>query len=86
VRLAAVVLVAACHPQEPTTGVLPTDAIVSIHSNVRDAELFVDGRDVGPLLAERGGVALVPGFHRLELELGRAERKKVAMDMSPILP
>jgi len=44
------------------------------------------------------GVALVPGFHRfelrredffssyLELELGRAERKKVAMDMSPILP
>ncbi|HEV7558272.1 MAG TPA: hypothetical protein VGO00_22540 [Kofleriaceae bacterium] len=97
-RLAVVVLVTACHTPAPTTGVLATDAIVSVHSNVRDAELFVDGRDVGPLLAVRGGVALVPGFHRLELrredffssylelELGRAERKKVAMDMSPILP
>lgn len=97
-KRAALVLVAACHPSSPATGVLPTDAIVSIHSNVRDAELFIDGRDVGPLLAVRGGVALVPGVHRLELrredffssylelELGRAERKKVAMDMSPILP
>jgi hypothetical protein len=98
VRIAAVALIAACHPPAPTSGVLPGDAIVSIRSNVRDAELFIDGRDVGPLVAVRGGVALVPGFHRfelrredffssyLELELARAERKKVAMDMSPILP
>ena len=97
-RLATILLVTACHPPAPTSGVLATDAIVSIHSNVRDAEVFIDGHDVGPLVAVRGGVALVPGFHRfelrredffssyLELELGRAERKKVAMDMSPILP
>ena len=86
-----------CHAQ-PTSGVLATDAIVSISSNVRDAEVFVDGKNVGPLIAVRGGVAVVPGVHRfelrrqdyfsayLELTLAQSERKKVAMDMSPILP
>jgi hypothetical protein len=89
---------AACGPKAARTGVTESDAIVYLKSNVRDAELFVDGRDVGPLATLRGGVALVPGTHRfelrrddyfssyLELNLARAERKKVAMDMSPILP
>ena len=93
-----VALVVACHGPGPTSGVLATDAIVSIASNVKDAELFVDGKDVGPLVAVRRGVALAPGLHRfelrrqdffssyLELELARSEHKKVAMDMSPILP
>ena len=96
--LVAVVVVAACGPKTSPNGIAASDAVVYLKSNVRDAELFVDGRDVGPLLTLRGGVALSPGPHRfelrrdeyfssyLELTLARAERKKVAMDMSPILP
>ena len=97
-RVLVVALVCACHGPGPTSGVQASDAVVSIASNVKDAELFVDGRDVGPLVAVRGGVALSPGVHRfelrrqeffssyLELALARSEHKKVAMDMSPILP
>ena len=90
--------VVACRPAKPANGVTESDAVIYLKSNVRDAELFVDGRDVGPLGTLRGGVAVIPGTHRfelrhedyfssyLELTLARAERKKVAMDMSPILP
>jgi hypothetical protein len=96
--LVVVVALAACGPKTSPNGVAASDAVVYLKSNVRDAELFVDGRYVGPLLTLRGGVALSPGPHRfelrrdeyfssyLELTLARAERKKVAMDMSPILP
>jgi hypothetical protein len=93
-----VVAVAACGPKVSPSGISASDAVVYLKSNVRDAELFVDGRDVGPLGTLRGGVAMSPGPHRfelrrddyfssyLELTLARAERKKIAMDMSPILP
>jgi len=74
------------------------DAIVYLQSNVRDAQVFVDGRFVAPLDALPGGVALDPGAHRLELRhedyfssyleltLARSERKKVAVELQPVLP
>ena len=88
----------ACGPRAATTRVAPDDAIVTLKSNVRDAQLYVDGRFIAPLDALAGGVAVEPGTHRfelrrdeyfssyLELRLVRAERKKLIMDMAPTLP
>ena len=88
----------ACGPKIGPTGVTSNDAIVYVKSNVRDAQVYVDGRFIAPLDALGGGLALEPGTHRfelrhedyfssyLELQLARAERKKVAMDMAQILP
>jgi hypothetical protein len=84
--------------QAASRGVTRDDAILSIRSNVRDAQVYVDGRFVTPLDAARGGIAVTAGVHRfelrhedyfssyLELTLVRAERKKVSMELAPILP
>lgn len=99
-RLALFALVAvACGPKPgPSSGVTREDAIIAIKSNVRDAQVYVDGRFVTPLDAAGGGIAVTPGTHRfelrhedyfssyLELTLGKAERRKVTMEMAPILP
>ena len=99
-RLAVVVLVlvAACGQQVTKTGGAGDDAIIVFKSNVRDAQLFVDGRHIGSLDAMRGGVAVEPGTHRfelrhedyfssyLELKLARAERQRLTLDLAPILP
>ncbi|MBA3452802.1 MAG: hypothetical protein H0T42_06915 [Deltaproteobacteria bacterium] len=89
---------AACGPKVGPNGVTADDAIIKLKSNVRDAQVYVDGRFVAPLNALRGGVAVTPGMHRLELRhedyfsayiemtLGRAERKSIAMELAPILP
>lgn len=94
VALAAV----ACGGKQNPGGVDRDDAIVKLSSNVTDAQLYVDGHFIGPLRALRGGVAVEPGTHRfelrhdeyfssyLELTLGRAERKQVALEMAPVLP
>lgn len=88
----------ACGPKTVQTGVTRDDAILSIKSNVRDAQVYVDGRFVTPLDAAGGGIAVTPGTHRfelrhedyfssyLELTLAKAERKKVSMELAPILP
>lgn len=89
----------ACAGNRPHPGAIDhDDAIVQVKSNVRDAQVFVDGRFVAPLNAVGGGIAVEPGFHRfelrhddyfssyLELELSRAERKRVEMEMAPVLP
>ncbi len=81
-------------PQAPR----PRDhAVVIVKSNVRDAQLYVDGRFVGPLDAIHG-VAIAPGTHRLEIRrddyfsrylevtLARSERRKIAVDLAPVLP
>lgn len=93
-----VMALAACGPKVGPNGVTSEDAIVKFASNVRDAQVFVDGRFIAPLSALRGGVAVEPGTHRfelrhddyfsryLEVELHRAERKSVSLDMAPILP
>ena len=87
-----------CGGKMNPNGVTAEDAIVKLKANVTDAELYVDGRFIGPLGALRGGVAVVPGTHRfelrhdeyfssyLELTLARAERKQLAIEMAPILP
>lgn len=99
--LAAALIVcslAACGPRTGPNGVTSSDAIVYLKSNVRDAQVYLDGRFVAPLEALRGGLAVEPGNHRLELRhedyfssylelpLARAERKKIALDLAPILP
>lgn len=88
----------ACSARPGVNAVTSADAIVTIKSNVRDAQLYIDGRFIAPLDALAGGVAVEPGTHRfelrhedfyssyLELQLARAERKKVAMEMAGILP
>jgi hypothetical protein len=88
----------ACGPHVGATRPTSGDAIVYVRSNVRDAQVYVDGRFVAPLDALRGGVAVEPGAHRLELRhddyfssylelvLARAERKRIAIDMAAILP
>lgn len=74
------------------------DAVVLLDCNVPDASLFVDGRFLAPVSLVRGGIALSPGVHRLELRhdayLGRflqlnllpAERIRVDAQLFPILP
>jgi PEGA domain len=89
---------AACGPKPVAVGVTADDAIIAIRSNVRDAQVYVDGKFVTPLDAAGGGLAVEPGTHRfelrrdgyfssyLELTLARAERRKVSMELAPILP
>ena len=92
------VVLAACGPKPPSRGPSDSDAIVQMRSNVRDAQVYMDGRFIAPLDALRGGVAIEPGTHRfelrhddyyssyLELTVGRAEHKQVSIDLAPILP
>ncbi|HEU4730503.1 MAG TPA: hypothetical protein VFT22_21540 [Kofleriaceae bacterium] len=93
-------LAMACGPRTGPSGpgVTSEDAILYVQSNVRDAQVWIDGRFIAPLDAVRGGIAIAPGAHRLELrredyfssyldlELARAERRKIALDMAAILP
>lgn len=94
-----VALLAACGGAPPNrNGVQRDDAIVQLRSNVRDAQVYVDGRFVAQLSSVRAGIAVEPGFHRfelrhddyfssyLELDLARAERKQVQLEMAPTLP
>jgi hypothetical protein len=79
-------------------GIERDDAIVQLRSNVRDAQVYVDGRFVAPLDAVARGIAMRPGYHRIELrrdeyfssylevELARAERRKVKVELAPVLP
>jgi len=99
VRRALLVLaLASCGPKVGPNGVTADDAIIQVKSNVRDAQVYVDGRFIAPLQALGGGVAVTPGTHRFELrhddyfsayvemKVARAERKNVAMEMAPLLP
>lgn len=93
-----VIALASCGPKVGPNGVTADDAIIKVKSNVRDAQVYVDGRFIAPLQALRGGVAVVPGTHRfelrhddyfsayLELTVARADRKNIAMELAPILP
>jgi hypothetical protein len=91
-------LLAACGGKVASNGVSARDAVVYVRSNVGDAQVYMDGRFVGPVRVVRGGIAVDPGKHRLELrhddyysayvelDLERAERKKLQLEMAPILP
>jgi len=94
-----VAVVAACggtmrDPSRPDAD----DAVVRVRTTVPDASLWVDGRFIGPIGGLRGGFALEPGKHRVELrhddywshyeELDLAPRQRVLLDieMAPVLP
>jgi hypothetical protein len=93
-----VIVLAACGPKRPPGGVNANDAIVTIKSNVAEAGVFVDGRYYGPVKMLRGGLGFEPGHHRLELrhedyfsryvelDLKRAEKRKLDLDLAPVLP
>jgi hypothetical protein len=97
-RAALLAVLVACGGRQNTGGVTKNDAIVVLHSNVRDASLFVDGRFIGPVGILKGGIAVEPGVHRLELrhddyfsrylelDLKRAERRKIEVTLAPVLP
>ena len=96
-RLVLLALVA-CGPKVGPNGVSPSDPVVYLRSNVADAQVYVDGRFVGPINVIKGGIALDPGKHRLELrhedyfsryvelDLARAEKKKLQLELAPVLP
>lgn len=99
IRLAAVLALAACSGAQSQPGRAPSErAVVKIQSNVKDALVYVDGRFEATLDRMRGGIAVTPGVHRielrhddyfssyLELTLARSERKRVTMEMAPVLP
>jgi hypothetical protein len=94
-----VALLAACGPKAaPNNPVGDDDAIFFLRSNVPDANVYVDGRYVGPVNVLRGGIAVAAGAHHLELRrddyfsryveltLGKGERKKLLIDLAPVLP
>jgi hypothetical protein len=95
--IAFVLLLAACGGKPPVESP-KENAIVQVRANVKDAQLYVDGRFIGPLDAIGGGVSVAAGTHRLEirhedyfssyleLTLVKAERKKVAIELQPVLP
>ena len=96
--VALTVMLAACGGRQQTSGVTASDAIFYVRSNVGDASVYVDGRFVGPVNVLRGGIAIEPGKHRLELrhddyfsryvelDLQRAERRKLEITLAPVLP
>ena len=98
-RAAVVCLVlAACGHAQHTGGATSDNAIVMIKSNVGDAGVFVDGRYYGAVRMLRGGLAFDAGHHRLELrhedyfsryvelDLKKAERRQLQLDLAPVLP
>jgi hypothetical protein len=88
----------ACGPKVGPNGVSPSDPVVYVRTNVADAQVYVDGRFVGPVSVIKGGIALDPGKHRIELrheeyfsryvelDLARAEKKKLQLELAPVLP
>lgn len=74
------------------------DAVMYLTSNVADAQVYVDGKFVGPINLVKAGIAVDPGKHRVELrhddyfsryaelDLQRAEKKKLDLDLAPVLP
>ena len=87
------------HAPPATTGATGDDAFLHIRSNVSDADIVIDGRVIGRVsMLNKNGIAIEPGHHQLELrhddffsayldvQLARAEHKKIVLDLSPILP
>lgn len=97
--LALALALAACGGrQTPSNRVDADDAIVMLKSNVTDANVFVDGRYYGSVKMLRGGLAFEAGKHRLELrhddyfsgyvelDLARAEKREIEVELAPVLP
>jgi hypothetical protein len=92
------VLLAACGPKPGPATPVGADAVLFVKSNVSDAQIWVDGRLVGPLNVVRGGIAVDPGRHRIELrrddyfsryvelDLAKGVTQKLQLEMAPVLP
>lgn len=73
------------------------DAIIYVEAPAA-AMVWIDGLEAGTVRQLRGGIALEPGAHRLELhqdgfhphyqdlELAVAERRRLAIELAPVLP
>lgn len=73
-------------------------AVLVIESPVADAVLWVDGRYVAQLRDVRGGVAVTPGAHQIEVRHERyhayygevtvavGERRRIAVELAEVLP
>lgn len=73
------------------------DAIVYLEA-AAGAMVWIDGLEAGTVRQLRGGIALEPGAHRLELhqdgfhphyqdlELAVAERRRLTIELAPVLP
>ena len=97
-RTLLVLAFAACGSSPPVTGPRAGQAVIYVTSNVRDAQVYVDGRFVGNLGLLHGGLAMDPGHHRVELDhaeyysryaevaLERSQRVKLDLEMKPVLP
>jgi hypothetical protein len=96
--LALALALGACGARQSPNTVDADDAIVLIKSNVVEANVYVDGRYYGSVRMLRGGLAFEAGKHRLELrhedyfsryvelDLKRAERQSLELDLAPVLP
>jgi hypothetical protein len=74
------------------------DAVVFMDTDITDAAVWVNGRYIAPVASIRGGLALAPGQHRIEIRhdayhtfyvevsVGAKERKRVAVDLAPVIP
>jgi hypothetical protein len=72
--------------------------VLVVHTNVADAQVWIDGALVGPLAYVRRGIALDPGHHRIELrrddyfsryaelDVRRGQHSELDLPLSPQLP
>jgi len=96
--LVLVLVLGSCGPKPTPTHASGADAVLFVKSNVSDAQIWVDGRLVGPLNVVRGGIAVDPGRHRIELrhddyfsryvelDLAKGAEQKLQLEMAPVLP
>ena len=92
---------AACAHAEPTganRGAPAADTKLYIQTNVKDADLVIDGHYLGRLRNKGGIDGLDPGTHQLELRrddyfsayqevvLAPGEKKSIVLELAPILP
>lgn len=92
------VLVACGGSQSPKQPALGGDAVIKLDCAVAQAEVYVNDRQIGLCGDLRGGIALSPGVHRIEirhddyhtayyeLTVATAERKTLRVDLAPALP
>lgn len=96
--LAAAAVLCACGARPAAGRGAAGSAILYIQSNVRDAQVYLDGTFIAPLDSLRGGIAVAAGTHRLELRhedyfssyaevaVARAERRRLAIELAEVLP
>lgn len=75
-----------------------TNAVVVIHSDVADAELWVDDRFIAHLGSLPAGIRLSPGSHRIEIRhddyhthfqeitVEPRQQLNLTLDLAPVLP